>query len=178
MSAATRFVVCKRVAGASGPGAGCPHIVLVTTSLSPPNDSTCQQSHHVAHLLPQLMPACQHAAGAGGLGAGHHVLVTATSWSPPNDATCQHAYTVAHLLPHLCDVPQVPEGLELAVTSMRAAERALVTITDPALAEAPEGEAHHTACPCLSHECRQYSSVTEWLHVDPVTISMLRASPG
>lgn len=35
---------------------------------------------------------------------------------------------------------QVPEGLELAVHSMRAEEHALVTISDPALAAAPEGE--------------------------------------
>ncbi|KAF6263773.1 hypothetical protein COO60DRAFT_342981 [Scenedesmus sp. NREL 46B-D3] len=45
------------------------------------------------------------------------------------------------------DEEQVPEGLELAVTSMRAAERALVTITDPALAEAPEGAVAGTGVP-------------------------------
>jgi hypothetical protein len=43
---------------------------------------------------------------------------------------------------------QVPDGLELAVTSMRAEERALVTVTDPALAAAPEGECRD-AQPCV-----------------------------
>uniref|UniRef100_A0A383W6I9 peptidylprolyl isomerase n=1 Tax=Tetradesmus obliquus TaxID=3088 RepID=A0A383W6I9_TETOB len=45
------------------------------------------------------------------------------------------------------DEEQVPEGLELAVHSMRAEEHALVTISDPALAAAPEGAVAGTGVP-------------------------------
>jgi hypothetical protein len=37
-------------------------------------------------------------------------------------------------------VMQVPDGLELAVNTMRSEERALITVSDPTLAAAPEGE--------------------------------------
>lgn len=36
-------------------------------------------------------------------------------------------------------VLQVPEGLELAVGSMKAGEHAIVTVTDPTLTAVPEG---------------------------------------
>jgi hypothetical protein len=40
----------------------------------------------------------------------------------------------------VCFALQVPDGLELAVNTMRSEERALITVSDPALAAAPEGE--------------------------------------
>jgi hypothetical protein len=46
----------------------------------------------------------------------------------------------------LCFALQVPEGLELAVTKMCAEEHALITITDAALAAAPDGKNERRTC--------------------------------
>jgi hypothetical protein len=53
---------------------------------------------------------------------------------------------------------QVPEGLELAVSSMRAEEHALVTISDPALAAAPEGTQHMHSIDYACWHCNLFCS--------------------
>eukprot|EP00775_Hariotina_reticulata_P005268 gene5268-5503_t len=48
---------------------------------------------------------------------------------------------------YVTDDEQVPEGLELAVASMKAEEKAIITVTDPQMTKVPEGGVAGTGVP-------------------------------
>eukprot|EP00878_Enallax_costatus_P000765 GHUV01000883.1.p1 GENE.GHUV01000883.1~~GHUV01000883.1.p1 ORF type:complete len:637 (+),score=229.81 GHUV01000883.1:67-1911(+) len=59
----------------------------------------------------------------------------------------QTVYEAEREVEYTTDEELVPEGLELAVGSMKAGEHAIVTVTDPALTSVPEGAVAGTGVP-------------------------------